>query len=107
MIDIKFIRENVEQVKKASVDKHIGCDVDRLLAVDQRRRELQVEIEALRSQIKENGQVVGLLRNPKSPGYQRANAVLQVLFCLRLVENPADIEGLNQRTCLRISIATA
>ncbi|MCH9034740.1 MAG: serine--tRNA ligase [Planctomycetes bacterium] len=72
MIDIKFIRENVDQVKKAAVDKHIACDVDRLIDVDKRRRELQVEIEALRSQIKENGQVVGLLRNPKSPGYQRA-----------------------------------
>ena len=65
MIDIKFIRENVDQVKKAAVDKHIACDVDRLIDVDKRRRELQVEIEALRSQIKENGQVVGLLRNPK------------------------------------------
>jgi len=72
MLDIKFIRENAELVKKAAIDKHIACDVDRLIEVDARRRELQVEIEALRSKIKENGQLVGLLRNPKSPAYKKA-----------------------------------
>ena len=74
MLDIKYIRDNAERVKQAAVDKHIKCDVDRLLAVDQRRRELQLELDALRSQVKEDGQRVGLLRNPKSDWYQRALA---------------------------------
>jgi seryl-tRNA synthetase len=74
MLDIKFIRENAALVKKAAVDKCIACDVDRLVEVDKRRRELQVELDAMRTQVKENGQRVGLLRNPKSDWYKRAVA---------------------------------
>lgn len=74
MLDMKYIRENAELVKEAAVNKHIDCDVDRLLAVDQRRRELQAELDSLRNQIKENGQKVGQLRNPKSPVSKQALA---------------------------------
>ncbi len=72
MLDIKFIRENVELVKRAAEAKRIGCDVDRLVEVDRKRRELQLEMDRLRERVKEDGQIVGLLRNPKSPGYQKA-----------------------------------
>ena len=74
MLDIKFIRDSADAVKRAAVDKRITCDVDRLLAVDKRRRELQVELEAFRGKVKESGQLVGLLRNPKSAGYKQAIA---------------------------------
>lgn len=74
MLDIKFIRENAELVKRSAAAKRIGCDVDRLLDVDRRRRELQLELDGLRERVKEEGQLVGLLRNPKSPGYQQAMA---------------------------------
>ncbi len=72
MLDIKFIRENASLVTHGAVDKHIKCDVPRLLEVDQRRRALQLELEALRGEVKESGQLVGLLRNPKSAGYVKA-----------------------------------
>jgi len=72
MLDIKYVRENAELIKKAAADKKIACDVDRLIQVDQRRRELQLELDRLRTTVKESGQLVGLLRNPKSPGYKQA-----------------------------------
>lgn len=72
MLDIKYIRENAERVRQAAVDKRIACDVDRLLAVDQRRRELQQQLDSLRERVKEDGQLVGLLRNPKSPAFKKA-----------------------------------
>ena len=74
MLDIKFIRENAEVVKKAASDKRIDCDVDRLIEVDRRRRELQVQLDAYRTQTKESGQRVGLLRNAGSEWYKRAIA---------------------------------
>ncbi len=74
MLDIRFIRENVDLIKQAAADKRITCDVDRLIEVDRRRRDLQQQRDALRTQVRENGQRVGLLRNPKSPGYQKALA---------------------------------
>lgn len=74
MLDIKFIRENVELVRKAATDKRMTCDVDRLLDVDRRRRELQLQLDQIREQVKEEGQRVGLMRNPKSEWYRRAVA---------------------------------
>ncbi len=74
MLDIKFIRENIDSVKQAAAAKRIGCDVDRLVEVDQRRRELQVTLDKYREQVKESGQRIGLLRNSKSEWYKRAVA---------------------------------
>lgn len=50
MVDINFIRENVEQVKQAVVGKKIDLNVDMLLEVDQQRRELILKVEDLRRQ---------------------------------------------------------
>ena len=72
MLDIKFIRENADLVKRGAADKRIDCDVDGLIEADRRRRELQVRLDALRTQVREDGQRVGLLRNPKSQGYRKA-----------------------------------
>lgn len=46
MLDIKFIRDNVELVKKAIVDKRINLNLDELLDLDVRRRTLLSEIES-------------------------------------------------------------
>jgi len=72
MLDPRFIRENVDLIKKAAADKRITCDVDRLVEVDARRRELQAELDQLRAQSRESGQIVGQLRNPKSAWYRKA-----------------------------------
>src|SRR3989338_1862 len=53
MLDIKFIRENIDLVKQNCQNRHINVDFDRLLAVDQDRRERLKNIEnrrALRKQ---------------------------------------------------------
>lgn len=50
MLDIQFIRENTETVKSGARKKHIDVDIDRLLELDERRRDLQGQVDALRSQ---------------------------------------------------------
>lgn len=50
MLDIKFIRENLEKVKKAAKDKNREVDLDRLLELDEKRRKLIREIEVLRNE---------------------------------------------------------
>jgi len=74
MLDIKVIRDEAERVRRGAAEKRITCDLDRLLEVDKRRRELQIQLDKYREQIKEDGQRVGLLRNPKSDWYKRAVA---------------------------------
>jgi seryl-tRNA synthetase len=48
MLDIKFIRENKEAVKKNCELRKIQCDVDRLLELDEKRRKLIAEIGDLK-----------------------------------------------------------
>ena len=50
MLDIKFIRANKEAVKEAAKNKNINLDVERLLSLDETRRELITKIENARSQ---------------------------------------------------------
>jgi seryl-tRNA synthetase len=50
MLDIKFIRENLEFVKAGAKKKHIEADLDRLMKVDDERRALQTEVEAKRAE---------------------------------------------------------
>src|SRR3989338_7741393 len=45
MLDIKFIRQNLEEVKKSISDRNMSVDVDELLSLDKKRRSLIVKIE--------------------------------------------------------------
>ena len=49
MLDIKFIRENLEEIKEAAKNKKISLDFNRLLELDGERRELLAKIEELRT----------------------------------------------------------
>lgn len=55
MLDIKFIRENKEAVEEAIKNKNIDLDVERLLSLDETRRELITKIENARAQQKKLG----------------------------------------------------
>lgn len=48
MLDIKFIRENPDIIKEASRKKRIKFDVDSLIKVDDRRKEMLVKVEEKR-----------------------------------------------------------
>lgn len=50
MLDIKFIRENAELVKKNSKNRLSLVDIDELLKFDEKRRELQQKIDEMRSE---------------------------------------------------------
>ena len=50
MLDIRFIRENAEQVGKKAEEKGYKVDVSKLLAVDDSRRKLLAEIERVRAE---------------------------------------------------------
>ena len=50
MLDIKFIRENVDIIKMAATKKKITIDIDRLVKVDDTRREIMSRLEAKRAE---------------------------------------------------------
>lgn len=50
MLDINFIRENPDKVKKACLDKNVDVDVDVVLDLDKKKRELMTEVETLKAE---------------------------------------------------------
>ena len=50
MLDIKFIRENLDIVKMAAVKKKIKIDLDRLVVVDDLRRDIMTRVEAKKAE---------------------------------------------------------
>lgn len=50
MLDIKFIRENPSLVQKAAKDKNVDVNIDHLLEIDAKHRELLQEVQKLREQ---------------------------------------------------------
>lgn len=50
MLDIKFIRENLDIVKMAAVKKRIKVDLDQLIAVDDQRKEMMSSVEAKKAE---------------------------------------------------------
>lgn len=50
MLDIKFIRENTDIIKAGAKKKHLKVDIDALIAIDDKRREILQKVEEKRSQ---------------------------------------------------------
>ncbi len=50
MLDIKFIRENLDLIKAGAKKKHLEVDLEKLIAVDDGRRTLLVEVENMRAE---------------------------------------------------------
>ena len=63
MLDIKFIRENKDIVAAGAKKKHIDVDINKLIALDDKRRELQAEFDAKRAE-----------QNAASDGIAKASA---------------------------------
>lgn len=73
MLDIKFIKENVDLVKSAALKKHITLDVDNLVHLDNKRLELLRSIESLRA---EQNKQSALIQN--LDGEARESAIIAV-----------------------------
>ncbi|PIR85104.1 serine--tRNA ligase [Candidatus Kaiserbacteria bacterium CG10_big_fil_rev_8_21_14_0_10_45_20] len=58
MLDIKFIRENVDLIKAGAKKKHIEVDIDRLIEVDDTRRSLLSDIETMRARQNEVSKII-------------------------------------------------
>jgi len=62
MLDMRFIRENLEYVKKQVARKKYTIDFDALLSLDDQRRKLLVESETLRAEQKKKSGDLGKLQ---------------------------------------------
>ncbi|MBK9383416.1 MAG: serine--tRNA ligase [Planctomycetes bacterium] len=58
MLDLKFIRENPDLVREGARKKRIPFDLDRLLALDKEKREIQTRTEVLAAEQRRSGKEV-------------------------------------------------
>ena len=78
MIDVKLLRENPEAVKAAVARKKFECDVDAVLALDEKRRAAITEAEQLRAAQKAANQEMAAL-DKKSPEFREKVAEMKSL----------------------------
>ena len=102
MLDINFIRENSGKVKDACEKKNVDVDVDLILELDKKKRELMTEMETLKAQQnkisrggKDNNVLISQAKEIKEkiksmePGLEKIDEELQALL-LQLPNIPFD-----------------
>ncbi len=71
MLDLRFIRENPDAVRRGAQLKNIPIDLDKLLDLDARRREAQTKLQELVTEqnklSKEMGPLMGRLKKEADP----------------------------------------
>jgi len=77
MLDINFIRENINTVKKAAKDKGYAVDIDGLIKMDDKRRELIQKVEDLRTE--QNKLTKGLKGKPDVDIIKKTKVIKQKL----------------------------
>jgi len=65
MLDIKFIRENKDVVAYGAKKKHIDIDIDRLISLDDKRKELQLALDEKRAEQNRASQAITMSQNPE------------------------------------------
>jgi len=76
MLDIRYIRENVELIKEGARKKRMNVDIDRLLEVDEQRRSLLRESERLKAEKNAaSSEIASLSGDEKQLAIQRMRGV--------------------------------
>jgi seryl-tRNA synthetase len=94
MLDIKFIRDNPDLVKKGSLLKNENCDIDRLLNLDAQRRQIIFEVEQLKKERNDNSKKVADLKKEKKDANQIIEHTKQISFKIKaLDEDLGKLQG--------------
>lgn len=96
MLDIKFIRTNFQEVKNGLRKRRSSLDLDQFLSIDQKRRDLLVEVEDLKSR---RNQASGEISRMKKAG-ENAQPLLEELSGLsaRIKVLDDELKEIDQET---------
>ncbi len=100
MLDLKFIRENAEVVREAARNKQLDPQVvDDLLSADEKRREVQLQVDALRQEsnvlVETIKQVVGQGGRPTPEQIEQGKIIKE-----KLKELEPQLKELEEKTTL-------
>jgi seryl-tRNA synthetase len=78
MLDLKFIRENVDLVKAGIDKKFVDVDIDAILDLDQQRRSILTDLESLRSERNTVSAEIARLKKSKEDASEQIAAMKEV-----------------------------
>lgn len=87
MLDLRFIRNNPDKVKNACQNKGVTVDIDRLLALDEERRSILVDVETLKNKRNKVSEEVGRLKKAKENADHLVEEMRQVNENIKELDN--------------------
>jgi seryl-tRNA synthetase len=87
MLDLRFVRDQIEQVKAALARRGITIDLSEFLALDAERRDAQQEIETLRRTRNEASEEIGRLKKAGQPAEDKVTEMRAVGDRITALEN--------------------
>jgi seryl-tRNA synthetase len=96
MLDIKFVRSNTDDVREGLRKRRSSLDLEQFLAIDQRRRDLLLEVEGLKA--RRNQSSMEMARMKKSG--ENADTLLAELGSMstRIKVLDEELKGIDQQT---------
>lgn len=96
MLDIKLIRSNPEKVKEALEKRKEKINLDEILELDQKRRELLLEADALKEKRNTVSEEIGKLKREKKDAREKILAMKEVSTTIK--ELDAQIKEIEEET---------
>jgi seryl-tRNA synthetase len=96
MLDIKLIRSNPEKVKEALKKRKEKINLDEILKLDQKRRELLLEADALKEKRNTVSEEIGRLKREKKDAREKIMAMKEV--STKIKELDAKIKEIEEET---------
>ena len=78
MLDIKYLRQNIEIVRKKMGERGQSIDFDRFLGLDEKRRDILQSVETLRNERNDASKAIGELKKKKQDASELIEKMSQV-----------------------------
>jgi len=103
MLDLKFIRENLEVVKNKLSQRNSDIDLDRLVEIDLKRREIIQEVETLRNERNTVSEIIAATKKEKKDASNEISRMKEVSQKIKEVDTTREeIEATLRDLLLRI-----
>ena len=93
MLDIKFIRENHERVKKAMKDRGVKIDIDSLLELDKERRATLTEVDKLKNMRNIASEEIARLKQQKEDATEKLEQMKEVSQKIKVLDSKVEELG--------------
>jgi seryl-tRNA synthetase len=78
MLDLKFIRDNIDFVKQAIINKNEKADLDKIIEVDEAKRKIQFDFENLRAEQNRVSKVIGQYKKENKDATDLMNSMSDI-----------------------------